>query len=198
MTREELESYPCCYVGLLKILKPRKGQKIGIAYADWHHLAIIDDVVFTFIWDSREIINCCPLSYLRKFDATNLTDMGTHLCIGEQTSERAKQAIEHLQTKYDLPIVSSSKPALADLKEHAQYALGEVNRDMFDIDNEATVVFFDKELELPEDMFMYKASTTLNPAKQKFMDTCVYQGRSKYLAIIARCSILKQIENLNL
>jgi hypothetical protein len=134
---------------------------------------------------------------MQNFDAVNLTDMGTQLRIGSQTSERAKDAIDALMQKYDLPIVTNSRPSLTDIKEQANEAIASINTELFDINADASVVFMNKDLELPEDMFMYKSSITLNPVKRKFMDTCIYQGRSKYFAIIARCSILKQIENLN-
>jgi hypothetical protein len=66
----------------------------------------------------------------------------------------------------------------------------------FDIHSDAQSFFVDKDAPIPENLYMFKEMTTVNPAKRKFADSNAYAGISKYFAIQARCAILNEWSEL--
>jgi hypothetical protein len=136
---------------------------------------------------------------LDSFATTKPTDSGAQLFIGKNTSERAKSVVANLLKQYpELPvIVDGGKPSLSDIKERAELALSKLDTTMFDINEDASIVFVAKDIILPSDMCMYAAMPTFNPQKLKFADNYNYVGRGKYFAIQARCAVLKNIQEIN-
>lgn len=194
MTNQELSKLANeAWLGRLRIFKPRKGEKIGIPYKPWHHLAIIDQIVIVYIWDTREIIDAFPLSELAsEFDTVKIVDSGKQLFIGKNTSSRAKTKVDIQLAAYpDLPIEKSNDIMdIKTVKAAAESALSEVDMSIFEMHDDASIVFVDADVELPDNLYMYRKAETFNPNKIKLADNNAYSGRAKYFAIQARCMIL--------
>lgn len=203
MTKEQLQNVANeAWLGRLRVFKPKKNEKIGIPYKPWHHIAFIDNVVFTYVWDTREIVDAFPMNDVTyDFETIKITDSGKALRFGSDTTNRAMKLAKQLKAKYaDLPIATENEALnLQVVKDLAADALLDVDVDIFDIHDDGKIVFVDKSIELPEDLYMYAESVTVNPNKRKFADNNAYAGIAKYFATQARCAILtewsKQIKN---
>lgn len=183
------------WLGRLMIVKPKKNAMIGIPYKAWHHLAIIDDVVLTYVWDTREIIDAYRISDLKdNFETIKVADSGKALFVSKNTTKRAANAVRSLLQKYnELPIVDGTeRPDLKTVKEATDDMLLDVDIDNFDIHDDCKIVFVDKSLPVPSNMYMYVQMPTVNPNKIKYADNNSYSGMAKYFAIQARCAILSE------
>jgi hypothetical protein len=101
MTHEQLKTIANeSWLGRLRIFKPKKNEKLGIPYKAWHHLAFIDDFVFTYIWDTRELIDCYRLGDMTpEFDTIKISDSGKALFIGANTSKFAESTAKSLLSR---------------------------------------------------------------------------------------------------
>lgn len=196
MTKEQ--QLNCSWLGLLQIAKPAKGEQVGFAYADWHHFAIIDNYVILYIWDSREIIDAFPKDILTNFTGVKLSDNGKQLYMGDNTSSRARRIVHELLAKYDLPIIETGgTEPIADLHERAAEAAKTVCKDFTCINEDLSIVFVPKTMQLPDNLYMYKLVPTLNDAMYKLCDSTAYLGRAKHYAVLAHVYVLQTIEQLN-
>lgn len=186
------------WLGRMQIIKPKKGEKIGIPYSPWHHLAIVDNIVLLYVWDTREITDAYKIGDLRSdFDTMKIVDNGKSLFYGKNTSERAKRSVKALLDKYpELPITDVSTVIDLDkLRSDAKEALESLAD--IDMQEDAAIVFIDKTMALPDNLYMYKQMPTFNPTKIKLADNNAYNGRAKYFAILARKAVLDNIKQLN-
>lgn len=200
MTKEELSCLANeLWLGRLRIHKPKKNEKCGIPYKPWHHLAFIDKFVFTYVWDTREIIDVFMLSDVQpSFETVKLVDAGKALFVGKDTTSRAKAVVQQLLAKYkELPIVNGlARKTLVKVKEDTEAMLLDIDYDNFDVHDDAQTIFVDKTAPIPDNLYMYQEMFTVNPAKRKFADNTAYQGIAKQFAVQARCAILAEWSNL--
>lgn len=189
------------WFGCLQIFKPKKNSDIGIPYKPWNHFAIIGQYVIVYVWDTREIVNIYSISSIRfgSFEYDNITDNNEQLFCGRNTTDSAIKIVEELKSKYEhIPILGINETdQCSSIKKQAMSMLKEIDTDMFSIQDDAKIIFIDKNLKLPDDIMMYTETDTFNPSKRKFSDMNVYIGRGRYFGIIARCDLLKQIKTLN-
>lgn len=199
MDYKETDTMECSWLGLFKLVKPKRGEKIGIPYADWHHLAILDNYVLLYIWDTREIVDAFPLDVMKPFQAVKIADSGKQLWLGRNTSERARTIVKELCSKYEfLPVVTEGGiETIQTLKENAERCKATVDKNAFVCDDAMSSVFIPKTMKLPDNLFMFKQAPTLNPSKIKLVDATSYLGRAKYYAQIGHAYVLRTIEILN-
>jgi hypothetical protein len=183
------------WLGRLRLQKPKKNEKIGIPYKDWHHLAIIDDYVFTYVWDTRAIIDVYPLSACTPFNTTKITDSGRPLLVTAETTSRAAKIAKELCKKYpELPIVvSGTKLDIKVVREAAEDALLNVDIDTFMILNDTQSFLVDDKANMLDELYMYEKVPTIQPNKAKYADNNSYTGIAKYFAILAHCAVLSDI-----
>lgn len=200
MKQEQLSKIAnASWLGRLLVFKPKKGEKLGIPYKPWHHIAIIDNVVLTYVWDTREVIDAYKLGDVSvEFETVKVTDNCKALFIGSDTTERAKKQVRALLEKYaELPIIDgTAKLDLKTVKQMSEDAIVDLEVDNIDLQEEAKVVFVPKDAPLPDNLYMYAEMPTVNPKKRKFADNNAYTGIGKHFAIIARCAILRDWSNL--
>lgn len=201
MDVKDLDNMECTYLGLMQVVKPKSKQKCGIPYAAWHHFAVIDNYVLLYLWDTREIIDAYELDVLKPFEASSVNDNGKELLVTRNTSERAIAIVDLLKKKYGsmLPIIiHGARPTLSTVKQEAQQLLDSIDKDMFVFgEDDASIIFIDKNFVLPENLYMYRRMPTLNDQKIKLSDPNSYIGRGQYLANAAHAYVLKQIQQLN-
>jgi GTPase SAR1 family protein len=187
------------WLGRLMIIKPKKNAKIGIPYKAWHHLAIIDNIVFTYVWDTREIIDAYRIGDLSTdFETIKVSDNGKALFISKNTTQRCAKQLRELMSKYkELPIIDGTERLdLKTVKETTEEMMLDIDTDNFDVHDDCKVVFVDKSAPVPENLYMFTKMPTINPHKVKYADNNAYAGMAKYFAIQARCAILKSWSEL--
>jgi hypothetical protein len=188
------------WLGRMQVFKPKKGQKTGIPVSAWHHLAKIDDLIIKFIWDTREIIDVHAITDLAdSIETMSILDNGKALFLGDNSSDRAKTLIDKLTSKYpDLPIGTAKavNTPLDLLREDAAKAVAYTeqlaNTKGCLLTDDASTIFVPETMPTMPDMYMFTNVPTMHTSKVRYKDNNAYSGRSKYYAIIARCSIIKQ------
>lgn len=189
------------WFGRIQIFKPKSGNKIGVPYEPWHHFGIIGDYVLLYIWDTREIVACYPISKLKLAGVpfTKITDSGLRLRIGKNTPKNVIPIITELVKKYpDIPIILNNEvDDISSIRKLAKEAIDNLD-EIFDAQDEAEIVFVPKNYELPENMlYMFTEGETFNPERKKLVDLTSYIGRRRHFAIIARCAILNELKEYN-
>lgn len=200
MTKDELNlTQPRAMLGRLKLFKPAKNAKIGIPIQSWHHLAVIDDLVLRYVWDTRVIDAIYKLSDLTTLDCIAIPDSGKQLLVSEDKAVRDRIAM--LLEKYpDLPIDMSGTKLmnLTDCRLAATAAtLSMAGETGIEATDDFRIVFVPKHWQPLPDMFMYEQAPTVNPDALKFIDRQTYNGMSKQFAIMGRIAVIRDLIKSN-
>lgn len=115
-------------LGQMLIAKPKKNAKIGIPYKPYHHIAIIDDYVLLYVWNTREIQDAFRLADLQSsFETTQINDNFRELHIGPTTTKRAMRAVQSIKSSRPyVPIYDSTNLKMQDIKLVTSYLYKQV------------------------------------------------------------------------
>lgn len=96
-----------------KIDEPAQSVYDTIGIKPWHHIVIVNDYAFVYIWDTRIIEHVMPASCLRQEDLTYaVIDNRMDLIVNDETPDTIRKVCE--DNKYDLPVLFCKEPMTDD------------------------------------------------------------------------------------